>query len=125
MRVEGQGMARERSAFNAEAPKKTSNEAEKTEERAKLGKEDIIPTGSINEEELKAATDTINEALKITNYHCQFRIHKESGRLQVKIIDDETNEVIKQIPPESALELSANIKKMLANMVGILVDESI
>ncbi len=43
----------------------------------------------------------------------------------MKVIDSESKEVIREIPPEKLLECSAMIKSMLDKMAGILVDEII
>lgn len=74
---------------------------------------------------LKAAVDLTNEAFRITNYHLEFRLHEDSGRYQVKVIDSESQKVIREIPPEKVLEFSAQIRQMLDKALGILVDEMV
>ena len=49
----------------------------------------------------------------------EFKVHERTGRMMVKLIDNETDEVIKEIPPEKILDLVASIW----DLVGILVDE--
>ncbi|NLU50751.1 MAG: flagellar protein FlaG [Syntrophomonadaceae bacterium] len=81
---------------------------------------------AVNREQLEVAVELANKAMDISSYNLEFRIHKESGRVQVKVIDMETREVIREIPPEQMLELSASIKEMLEKfheMVGVLVDK--
>jgi flagellar protein FlaG len=65
------------------------------------------------------AIDVANEHLAITNRMLQASVHEKTNRLQVKIIDMDTNEVIREIPPEKTLDLFAK----LLEMAGILVDE--
>lgn len=72
---------------------------------------------------LKAAVELTNEAIRITNYHLEFRLHEDSGRYQVKVIDSQSQKVIREIPPEKMLEFSAQIRQMLDKALGILVDE--
>ncbi|MEN6460770.1 MAG: flagellar protein FlaG, partial [Syntrophomonas sp.] len=79
----------------------------------------------ISEEDLQNAANVMNEAMKISNYHLQFKVHKDSGRVQVKVIDSDTDKVIKEIPPDKVLECSAKIKEMLDHMAGILIDQII
>ena len=80
---------------------------------------------SANSEQLEAAVELANQAMEISRYNLQFRIH-ENGEGKVKVIDAGSQEVIREIPPEQMLELSASIKQMLDTfhkMVGVLVDE--
>jgi len=68
----------------------------------------------------------LNEALQklktvgdIFNRRLDFRVDEETNRIIVKVIDTETDKVIKEIPPEQLVELAAKIQKM----IGLLVDE--
>lgn len=58
-----------------------------------------------------------NEAMKSTR--CEFSYHEKTHRVSIKVLDKETNEVIREIPPEKSLEM---LQKMW-EMAGILVDE--
>lgn len=53
------------------------------------------------------------------NDRFEFKVHERTGRIMVKLIDNDTDEVLKEIPPEKILDLVASIW----DMVGILVDE--
>jgi len=125
MKVEGQGMALER--LKAEKPQRpiTVEQVASKEVKDKPAREESKVPNAIDERTLVAAMATLNEAMKISNYHCEFKLHKESGRFQIKLVDNTSNEIIKEIPPESALELSAHIKEMVDNMIGLLIDERI
>ena len=68
---------------------------------------------------LQAAIDAANTRLKYANRMLQASIHEKTNRIQVKIIDSETNEVVREIPPEKTLDLFAKVLEM----AGILVDE--
>jgi flagellar protein FlaG len=93
--------------------------------REKIGVSDLKKQRQVSGDELRRATNIMNEVMKVSNYHLQFRIHEDSGRVQVKVIDSESQEVIREIPPEKVLECSAMIKTMLDKMAGILIDEII
>jgi flagellar protein FlaG len=72
------------------------------------------------------AVEAANKTLTMNSYHLKFRIDKESERIQVKLYDDETNKLIKEIPPDVMLELSARIKRIIEThrkWIGVLVDE--
>lgn len=59
--------------------------------------------------ELQAAVDTLNRALQAANRDVVFSIDEDSKRVVVKIVDSETDDVIRQIPSEQALELSRTL----------------
>lgn len=125
MRVEGQGMAVEYSpAKNGTASESATVNGAKDSggEKRKISLEEI-KQDKYTEQDLKSATDTVNKALKMSNYHLEFKLHKDSGRYQVKVVDSDTDEVIREIPPESVLKFSAEVRNMLDEMVGVLVDE--
>ncbi len=72
-----------------------------------------------NQDDLKRAIADTNRVLFEDNDHFEFKIHEGTGRIMVKLVDNETDEVIKEIPPEKILDLVASIW----DLVGILVDE--
>lgn len=135
MRIEGPGTASDVSTAKIEPVRPVSVDMirekrvlEKTEDenRLKVSKEADGEKATREPESLDRAVDIANKAMEISGYNLQFRIHKESGRVQVKVVDAETQEVIREIPPEQMLRLSASIMEMLENfhkMVGLMVDE--
>lgn len=68
---------------------------------------------------VKNAIDTANESLKTSRTSARFKYHEATKQVSIKIIDDATQEVIKEIPPEKSIEM---VEKML-ELSGILVDE--
>jgi flagellar protein FlaG len=50
---------------------------------------------------------------------CEYSYHKETKRVSIKVIDKNTDKVIREIPPEKSLDM---LQKMW-EMAGILVDE--
>lgn len=76
----------------------------------------------LNPEVLKQAVDTANEAFRISNYHLEFQLHEKSGKYQIKVVDTDSNKVIREIPPEYMLEISARIKEVLDKFLGVFVD---
>lgn len=67
------------------------------------------------DELLKAA----NEIIFGTNNHFQFRVHEKTGTTMVRLVDNDSEEVIKEFPPEKILNVVAGIWEL----AGILVDE--
>lgn len=77
-------------------------------------------------ESQEAEMEKIHKALEILseqlpNTEAQFGIHDETNRVTIKLVDKDTKEVIKEIPPEKTLDTLAKCMKM----AGILVDEKL
>lgn len=70
-----------------------------------------------SKKQIESAVNHANNRLKKTG--CQFSYHEETKRVSITVIDKETNEVIREIPPEETLEM---VEKMW-ELAGILVDE--
>ena len=70
-----------------------------------------------SKKQIESAVNHANKQLRKTG--CQFSYHEGTKRVSIKIIDKETEEVIREIPPEETLEM---VEKMW-ELAGILVDE--
>lgn len=66
---------------------------------------------------LKKATEQINEFIKSSSRNLQFSVDKGTGRIIVKVVDQESGEIIRQIPPEETLAIAKN----LDNPQGIII----
>lgn len=62
-----------------------------------------------NQKELDDALKKINNFLKDEKTHAEYSKHEDFGTLMIKIIDDETNEVILEIPPKKILDMVASM----------------
>lgn len=60
-----------------------------------------------------------NSKIKMSNTQLQYSIDEETQRISIKIIDKDTDKVIREVPPEETLEA---IKKIW-EIAGIIVDE--
>lgn len=87
-------------------------QGESQEERAKEERERVASEASIKE-----ATNRANRSMERTR--CEYSYHKETKRVSIKVIDKDTDKVIREIPPEKSLDM---LQKMW-EMAGILVDE--
>jgi flagellar protein FlaG len=66
---------------------------------------------------VRKAVETMNKSMGSTE--ALFGIHEGTNRVTIKIIDRETKEVIKELPPEKTLDMIEKVWEM----AGILVDE--
>lgn len=68
-------------------------------------------------EQLKKAVEQLNK--KMANSEAVYGIHEGTNRVTIKLVDKDTKEVIKELPPEKTLDMIAKAWEM----AGILVDE--
>jgi flagellar protein FlaG len=70
-------------------------------------------------EEIKQDIDAINTQLKSMNSSIQFVIDGKSNDVVIKIVDNDTGKVIRQIPSDDVLRMREHLKEM----TGLLVEE--
>ncbi len=68
-------------------------------------------------DKIKKAVEQLNKNLSHSS--AIFGIHEATNRLTIKIVDKDTKEVIKELPPEKTLDMIAKVWEI----AGILVDE--
>lgn len=79
------------------------------------------PDVTIRKEELSEAIDKINTFFEPTRRNLKFELHDKLNKYYVSVVDSQTSEVIKEIPPKKFLDMYA----AMAEFMGILVDEKI
>ncbi len=57
-------------------------------------------------EQLKAAVDSVNEAIKSRNAQIQFEIDDKTSQVITRIVDKSTGELIRQIPTEEVVRIA-------------------
>jgi flagellar protein FlaG len=57
-------------------------------------------------ENVEEAVSQVNEYVQNLSRDLQFTIDQDSGRTIIKVLDSETHEVIRQIPPEELLQIA-------------------
>ncbi|ATE59437.1 flagellar protein FlaG [Thauera sinica] len=62
--------------------------------------------------ELQKALEDVARAVAPMAQSLEFSLDKDSGRTVVKVMDTETNEVIRQIPSEEVLAISKAVDKL-------------
>lgn len=74
---------------------------------------------SVSEKAVIDIIERANKAIQGINTTFEFSIHEKTHQIMVKVINRETNEVIREIPPEKILDMVAKMWEM----AGIFVDE--
>lgn len=81
--------------------------------------EDSSERAKIDEEKFKSIIDQANEKLRFVNKKFSYKIHEKTNKIMVKIVNSDTGETIREIPPEKELDMVAKMQEL----AGILVDE--
>lgn len=97
-----------------------SSEVKQPEQVVQVAPNEITASESdIDEEQVIQAIESANKHLVLHNTQLEFSIHEKTKQIMVKVLDSETKEVIREIPPEKILDMVAK----LWEMAGIFVDE--
>lgn len=72
----------------------------------------------LSNEQLRRAVEQLNKNM-MAHSEAVFGIHEGTNRVTIKIVDKDTKEVLKELPPEKTLDMIAKVWEM----AGILVDE--
>lgn len=84
---------------------------------------EIQGSQDVPKEKIMAAVNDLNRQVKqnsvIKHTQLSFKYHDETNRIAITVTDCDTHEVIREIPPEKALDMLAKAWEM----AGLLVDE--
>lgn len=75
----------------------------------------------ITKEKAEELVEGLNDYLEPMNTSVQFEFHDKLDRYYVSVVDRETDEVVKEIPPKKLLDVYA----AMAEFMGFIVDERI
>jgi flagellar protein FlaG len=75
----------------------------------------------LDKSQLNKYAEKLSKVMEILNHSIRFSVDDESDRMIVRIVNAETNEVIRQIPPKEVLQLMHRLDQM----AGLMLDEKI
>ncbi|MDO9421296.1 MAG: flagellar protein FlaG [Herminiimonas sp.] len=75
------------------------------------------PDATVSESQVGQALQSINKALQKLSSNLEFTVDADSNRTIVKVMDTQTQEIIRQMPSVEAIEIS----KALDKLQGLLV----
>lgn len=82
----------------------------------------VIPINEDNDYRSSSAeTEEKNQMVRLRNTRFEFTVHEETEKVMVKVIDEDTNETIREIPPEQILDMVAKMWEL----AGILLDKRV
>jgi flagellar protein FlaG len=80
-----------------------------------------LSRASADRAKIAQAAVRFNEVLSLTDSQLKIEVDHETDRVIVKIVEQESGEVIRQIPPEELLEL----EQYLSSPKGLLLQEQV
>ncbi|PAE25844.1 flagellar protein FlaG [Bacillus sp. 7894-2] len=75
----------------------------------------------LKEEKLTEVVESMNEFLQASHTSLKFVLHDELNEYYVTLVDDRTQEVVKEIPSKKMLDMYA----AMTEFVGLVVDKKI
>ena len=97
----------------------TTNVVESAQEKGQSGSNEQGKDSQATTDQIRKAVEQLNK--RIGNSEAIFGIHEATNRVTIKLVDKDTKEVIKELPPEKTLDMIARVW----DMAGILVDEKL
>jgi flagellar protein FlaG len=89
---------------------------------AKQSQEQVSQVALIREQnkKLQAIVSDLNQVMGMTNTKLSFSVDRASNKMIIRVVDSETQELIRQIPSEDAV----NVAQHINGLMGILYDAS-
>ncbi|AZV49914.1 flagellar biosynthesis protein FlaG [Bacillus halotolerans] len=78
-----------------------------------------VPVHQVSYTDLTEMVEETNKLLEPSQVHLKFELHEKLNEYYVKVIEDSTNEVVREIPPKQWLDFYAAMTEFL----GLFVDE--
>ncbi len=92
-----------------------------TEQSGVVLREKVSYQNKVNKEKLDNVIEGINEFLQPSNTSLKFELHEKLNEYYVTIVDNDTHEVVKEIPSKKMLDMYA----AMTEFVGMMVDKKI
>ena len=71
--------------------------------------------------QLQDFVNRLNLMLELTWYDLRFRIHDATHEIMVQVVNRDTGEVVREIPPKKILDMWAEMKRL----IGMLMDKRV
>ena len=78
----------------------------------------------VSAEELREVVSKLNEHVQQIQRDLQFSVDDSSGRTVIRVVNSETEEVVRQIPSEEVLRISRNLQEQLEDVTGLIFETS-
>lgn len=95
------------------AAQQSDNAEVKNVQPAAANTADTNPQQEMSAEEMQAVVDKLNEFMHNGQRNLNFSVDRETDETVIKVMNTETQEVIRQFPSEEALKLTKHIEGMM------------
>ncbi len=76
------------------------------------------PQAVVDAGQVAEATRQVEQLFQTVRRNLQFKDDPTSGRMVVSVIDADSGEIIRQIPPERMLRMAANLEQITGLLLG-------
>lgn len=63
-------------------------------------------------DDLSVLVEEMNSRLQQTRRSLHFSVHEDTGKVVIQVLDSETDELIRQIPPEEVVNMAARMRDL-------------
>ncbi len=78
---------------------------------------------TVSKEELQGIVEKLNEHVQNVQRNLNFSVDDSSGKTVIRVVDTNTEELIRQIPSEDALRISQSIQEQIDGSDGLILSE--
>ena len=119
-RAEGIDQRQNAQRVNLESRERRTERTKSVRDKVESLKDNQLSAEELRDE-LEEKIDDMNDIMETLDEKLSFKLHDKTETIMTQIIDIQTKEVIKEMPPEEMLDLSARIHEM----VGLIIDEEV
>jgi len=80
-----------------------------------------LPLDQPSKEQLEKAVKGINDFIESSSTHIQFKLHEKLNEYYVTVVDNDTKEIVREIPSKKVLDVYA----AMTEFIGLIVDKKI
>jgi len=110
-----------RSLVTAKTPQQEMNVSSQQKSSKQKEFDEVLAQTKMTREKTEELVDSLNKFLSPIQTSLKFELHDKLNEYYVTIVDSETKEVVKEIPPKKMLDIYA----ALAEQLGLIVDKKI
>jgi len=92
-----------------------------THRKLHIEEQSNLPLEKPSKEQLEKAVKGINDFIETSNTHIQFKLHEKLNEYYVTVVDNDTKEVVREIPSKKVLDVYA----AMTEFIGLVVDKKI
>lgn len=81
--------------------------------------QELAEKNAEKEVDVNEAVDQLNETARVFNRSIRFKVHEDTHRTMISVVDSLTDKVIREIPSEEALDMVARMN----DAIGALFDK--